>query len=461
MINESTAQATLARAMTTGADYAELYAEDTTSSGITMIADCIDTAATSRNRGAGVRVFKGTNSVYVYGNGVDEKALLGLAEKAAAAIGTENTPIGDVVLTERNFPRVCPDVIPYDSVEARVRAEALKEAYFAAKNYSPEIRQVRGSLTSSRKRVLVANSEGVFGRDERPYIRIYISAVASDGKENQSGSFSPGNSAGFEFIRSLDLKAGGEDAARIAVTMLHAGRCPAGRMPVVMDNGFGGVIFHEACGHSLEATAVAPGNSVFCGKLGQKIANECVCAYDDGTLLSHWGSLSMNDEGEAPQRITLIESGILNSYMIDKLGSRRMGLPSTGSGRRQDYTFAPTSRMTNTYIGCGKDKKEDIIASVPYGLYAAKMGGGSVNPVTGEFNFAVLEGYMLRNGQIAEPVRGATLIGKGAQVLFDIDMVSDNLALGQGMCGSLSGSIPTNVGQPMIRIKDMTVGGEV
>ena len=333
--------------------------------------------------------------------------------------------------------------------------------YFAAKDYDPEIVQVRGGLTDSVKNIYIANSEGFEGCETRPYIRINVAAVASDGKENQVGSVSPGNSAGFEFIHGLDLKKGGMEAARIAKTMLHAKSCPAGIMPVVMDNGFGGVIFHEACGHSLEATSVAKGNSVFCGKLGQKIASDVVSACDDGTMKSQWGSISMNDEGESSQKIMLIENGVLKSYMIDKLGSRRMGMPQTGSGRRQDFTYAPTSRMTNTFICNGKDKKEDIISSVPYGLYAAKMGGGSVNPVTGEFNFSVLEGYMIRNGQIAEPVRGATLIGKGSEILFKIDMVSDNLAMGQGMCGSQSGSIPTNVGQPMIRISEITVGGEV
>ncbi len=231
-------------------------------------------------------------------------------------------------------------------------------------------------------------------------------------------------------------------------------------MPVIMGNGFGGVIFHEACGHSLEATSVAKGNSVFCDKLGQKIASEKVTAYDDGTLENSWGSLAMSDEGEKTQKILLIENGILKNYMIDKLGSRRMNMPSTGSGRRQSYEYAPTSRMTNTFIAPGNDKLEDMFASVDYGLYAAYMGGGSVNPITGEFNFAVVEGYMIRNGKVCEPVRGATLIGKGSEILNNICMVSDDLKLAQGMCGSSSGSVHTNVGQPAIAVSNITVGGE-
>ena len=230
-------------------------------------------------------------------------------------------------------------------------------------------------------------------------------------------------------------------------------------MTVAIENGFGGVIFHEACGHSLEATSVAIGNSEMAGKLGQQIANPKVTAIDDGTIPGAWGSVNIDDEGTPTQRNVLIENGILKNYMIDRLGSRRMGMPMTGSARRQSYAYEPTSRMTNTFIDNGPDKNEDIIASIEYGLYAKSMGGGSVNPLTGDFNFSVSEGYIVRNGKICEPVRGASLIGKGAQILQDIDMVGQNLATGQGMCGSSSGSVPTDVGQPLIRVSSITVGG--
>ena len=230
-------------------------------------------------------------------------------------------------------------------------------------------------------------------------------------------------------------------------------------MTVAIENGFGGVIFHEACGHSLEASSVALGQSQFAGKLGQQIANPKLTAIDDGTIPNAWGSINIDDEGVPAQKKILIENGILKSYMVDKLNGRRMGMESTGSGRRQDYTFEPTSRMTNTYIANGPDRNEDIISSIEYGLYAKSMGGGSVNPVTGEFNFAVTEGYLIRNGRIAEPVRGASLIGKGSEVLMNIDMIGQNLMTAQGMCGAASGSIPTDVGQPLIRVSSITVGG--
>ena len=241
--------------------------------------------------------------------------------------------------------------------------------------------------------------------------------------------------------------------------MLHAPVCPAGMMPVCIDNGFGGVIFHEACGHSLEATSVATGASEFSGKLGQQIAAPCVTALDDGTIPNEWGSENIDDEGTPTTRLVLIENGILKNYMIDRLNSRRMQMPITGSGRRQDYSYAPTSRMRNTYIAAGNDDDAEMIATMGDGLYAKSMGGGSVNPATGEFNFSVREAYIVKDGKIDHPVRGASLIGRGSELLTRIDRVGKHMTMAQGMCGSLSGSVPTNVGQPMIRVSAITVGG--
>ena len=241
--------------------------------------------------------------------------------------------------------------------------------------------------------------------------------------------------------------------------MLHADYCPGGQMMVAIENGFGGVLFHEACGHSLEAEAVAKGYSEFAGKMGQQVASTKVTAIDDGTLPNLWGSINVDDEGKPSQKNVLIENGILTGYLVDRLNGRRMGLASTGNGRRESYLFAPTSRMTNTYIANGTDDNQEIIRSMERGLYAKKMGGGQVNPATGEFNFAVAEGYLVENGVITRPVRGAMLIGTGSQVLMDIDRVGQNLDFGQGVCGASSGSVPTNVGQPLIRIKQLTVGG--
>ena len=231
-------------------------------------------------------------------------------------------------------------------------------------------------------------------------------------------------------------------------------------MPVVIAGGFGGVIFHEACGHSLEATSVEPGMSEFAGKLGKQIAAPCVTAIDDGTLPNEWGSENIDDEGSPTTRLVLIENGVLRNYMIDRLNGLKMGMAPTGSGRRESYAYAPTSRMRNTFIAPGSDDEEEMIRTMGDGLYAAQMGGGSVNPATGEFNFAVQEGYLVRDGRITTPVRGASLIGRGSEILMRIDRVGKEMTMGQGMCGSLSGSVPTNVGQPTIRVSRLTVGGK-
>jgi TldD protein len=242
--------------------------------------------------------------------------------------------------------------------------------------------------------------------------------------------------------------------------MLHAKPFVSQSLPVVINNKFGGVILHEACVHSLEATGIAKNMSVFNGKLGQKIASDVVTAIDDGTLKNNWGSLNIDDEGRETQRNVLIENGVLKSYLYDFKNARRLPHPLTGSGRRESYKWSPTSRMNNTFIAPGKSSLKEIIANTKYGFFAKALGGGSVDVTTGEFNFSVQEGYMIREGKIAEPRRAATLVGTGKDLLFKIDMVGNELDYGQGVCGSLSGSVPTDVGQPPIRVSEMTVGGQ-
>jgi len=458
MLEFTVLEEVLGKAVSTGGDFAEIFIEDRFSSSIGMIDGAIENAVSGRDFGAGIRVYSGFKSVYVYTNNVTRKGLLEAAEKAADAISlTRKTNIGS--LTESIAVNKHPITFMPSSVAGTRKADTVRRAYKAAKEYSPEIVQVSAGYADVEQEIYIANTEGLYTRDKRVRTRIYIQAVAGSGSENQTGFEGPGGSRGFEIFDEIDVEEYARNASRTAVAMLHAEVCPADRMTVVIEGGFGGVIFHEACGHSLEATSVAKGNSVFAGKLGEKIASDVVTAIDDGTIPNGWGSYNIDDEGFPARKNILIENGILRSYMVDRLNGRRMGMEPTGNSRRQSYRYAPTSRMTNTYIAAGNSDDKDIIASVPYGLYARKMGGGSVNPVTGEFNFAVAEGYIIKNGQIDKPVRGATLIGKGADVLMKIDMVGKNVSLGQGMCGSLSGSVPTNVGQPMIRVSEMTVGG--
>ena len=448
----------LEMAVSTGADFAEVYAEHTKSNRMTMIDGKVETIIDNFLSGAGIRVCKGLKSVYACTGDLSLSGLLKCAANAAQAIASGSAS-REIVLTERIFGDIHPvKIVPGTAPNAR-KADIIRTSYAAAREYHEDISQVESNLIDVDHEILIANSDGLFTGDRQVRTRLFTSAVASKNGENQAGSCSPGRRMGLEMFDTIDPAAVGREAARQAVVMLSAGYCPAGKMTVAIENGFGGVIFHEACGHSLEATAVAKGRSQFVGKLGTQIANPKVTAIDDGTIPGAWGSMNIDDEGHPSQRNVLIENGVLKSYLIDRLNGKRMGMASTGSSRRQSYTFEPTSRMTNTYIANGPDKNEDILRSMNEGLYCRKMGGGSVNPITGEFNFAVTEGYLVRNGQICEPVRGATLIGKGSEILMDIDMVGQNLDMGQGMCGSASGSIPTNVGQPLIRVSSITVGG--
>ncbi len=459
-ITQSVARAVLQEAQKSGADYAELFLEDNESTRIEMIDGKVESANYARISGAGVRVLLGTQSAYAYCADIDERSLIETARAAATALGdAKHAPNGEIAIALQRF--VTPVKQRFDTISNADRIAVMKTGSRVLKSTSGEVTQALVRYLDQVQRVMIVNTDGVFVTDERPRTRIFLQAVAMNGTEAQTGYEGPGCNRGFEAYRDvIDVERAAATAANMAVTMLHAPECPAGNLPVVIDGGFGGVIFHEACGHSLEATAVGRNNSVFCGKLGTKIAADCVSAVDDGTLPGEWGSINVDDEGGKPQRNLLIENGILKGYLIDKLGARRMNMESTGSSRRQGYMFAPTSRMTNTFICAGADDEEEMISGMAEGLYAKKMGGGSVNPPTGEFNFTVAEGYWVKNGKIVSPVRGATLIGKGSEVLLKIDRVGKDMWMAPGMCGSLSGSVPTNVGQPRIRVSGMTIGGK-
>lgn len=458
MITKNILEDILEKALSTGADYAEVFGERTNHKIIQMVDSKVEDITDYVISGVGIRIFKGTRSVCGSTTILDRSGLMSCAAQVADAISF--VPVNQKInLTERLFGDVHPVKVVPHSVANQRKIELLKEGYFAAKDYGNEINQVTGTFLDVNHNIMIANSEGLYTEDRQIRTRMVIRAIASKNGENQSGSYAPGRRMGMEMFDFISPRSIGEKAARQAITMLHAGYCPAGKMPVAIENGFGGVIFHEACGHSLEASCVALGQSQFTDKLGKQIANVKVTAIDDGTIPNGWGSINIDDEGTPARKNILIKNGILNSYMIDKLNGRRMNMEPTGNSRRESYLFEPTSRMTNTYIDNGPDKNEDIIKSIEYGLYAKEMGGGSVNPITGDFNFAVREGYIIRNGQIKEAVRGASLIGKGSDILMDIDMVGNNLERGQGMCGASSGTIPTDVGQPLIRVSSITVGG--
>jgi TldD protein len=459
MLDKTLIKKVLDAALTTNADFAEVFIEDKFQTDISLLSSEIQSVNNAKVFGIGVRVAKGYQRVYGYTNSPKEEDLVKLATDLAQSFPGE--PLGiefeleEMKKGDAHTIKIYPSTVPVEN-----KVAILKRADKAAREYSEEISQVAARYQDYVQNVWIANTEGTYVNDERVRTRLSVSSVASNETDKQSGFNGPGGLWGFEFYSDvINVEEAAQEASRIAVTMLHAEECPSGKMPVVIDNGFGGVIFHEAVGHSLEATSVAKGASVFSGRKGEVIANPLITAIDDGTIPNAWGSATYDDEGNLQKRRVLIKDGVLTSYMIDKLNAKRMNEEGTHSGRRESYKYAPTSRMSNTFIDNGDSTFEEIIAATEYGLYAKKMGGGSVNPATGDFNFSVGEGYIIRNGKIAEPVRGATLVGTGREALLGVDMVANNLLTAQGMCGSASGSIPADVGQPTIRVQDMTVGG--
>jgi TldD protein len=457
-----------------GADWADLFMEDTVTTSLRLLNGEVKDAGSGNEYGAGIRALYGSKVVYAYTNDVSREGLHKVAEAVARARGragvTDARGAGGLDLRERPDLHERLDLRERDvkrlwTVRAhpletakRAKLEVAQRAHAAAAGQGL-VKTVDVRYADYAQRLLIANTGGDWAEDERVRSRLFVTAIAEDGGERATGSSGPGAGLGLEFFEDDTPERAGREAARIASAMVKAGYAPAKTMPVVIGNAFGGVIFHEACGHILETTAVAKKASVFEGKLGQPIANPVVSAVDDGTIPGAWGSLNIDDEGTSSERTLLIDKGILTSYLVDHVGALQTGYRRTGSGRRQDYTFAPASRMRNTFILAGESTPEALIRDVSFGLYAKTMGGGSVTPGTGDYNFTVNEGYMIRNGMVAEPVRGAALVGNGAADLKNIVAVAGDLERAQGMCGSVSGSIPTDVGQPHILVSQITVGG--
>ena len=460
MLDKKTMSELIAIVLHGGADFAEVYAEYSKDNRISYANKKIETVTDKIISGVGIRGFLGTRTFFASTTDLTPSGLRQCAQRVAQAVGQPVDRIADFSLVERVNANIHPiRTNPFD-VSAKVRCGLVKEAADAAWNAGEEIIQVNGALLTSDKSFTVANSEGLYTSDRQIRTRMMVDAIASDGAQNQQGMSSPGRQMGLEVFELFTPKSIGAEAARQALVNLKAIPCPSGKMTVAIASGFGGVIFHEACGHSLEAACVGIGMSQMCDKLGTQVAGSKVTAIDDGTIPNARGSCNIDDEGRPNQRRVLIENGILKSYMIDRLGARRMGMEHTASGRRQNYAYETTSRMTNTFIANGPDTNEEIIASIEDGIYCASMGGGSVNPFTGDFNFAAREADLVKNGKICQPVRGASLIGNGGDVIQKIDMVGQDLDTAQGNCGASSGSIPTDVGQPMIRVSSITVGGQ-
>src|SRR6056297_1368525 len=366
MLNQNLIRGTLDAALSNGADFSEIFVEKRSNQTIGLVGGLVENTVSGQDYGVGIRIIRGTESVYAYTNDTSAEHLKIVAEKASLALAGKSKE--RVLDFRRRIGTPLMEILKYPGdIGKKEKVHLLKEAHESASGFSDEITQVRINYLDVVQKVLIANSEGLWVEDERVRTRTSIQSVAEAGGEMQTGHFAPGASMGFEFYDTIDLDKYARSASEMAVTMLHADFAPSGKMPVVIENGFGGVIFHEACGHGLEATSVAKGNSVFADKINQKVASEIVTAVDDGTLENEWGSSNIDDEGNPTQKNILIENGILKGYMIDKLNGRRMKMKATGSSRRQSYKYSPTSRMTNTYIANGESNFQDIISNTEKG----------------------------------------------------------------------------------------------
>lgn len=459
MLSKKQAIEVLNKGLSTGADYAEIFIEDKLTYSYSVENGKVETTSKSETFGAGIRLLNKLQSVYGYTNDVTKKGLLVLAESLSASFsGKQQLTVSS--LKVKNVKNRHPHIRPHALEDSKTKIDYIKKGDEAMKKVSDKIVRTKSGLVHYENKITLITSKGFILKDSKERARLYLSCVAVDGDKIETGFAGPGASAGFEyFLNNVNPTELGKKTAESALTMLSAKECPSGIMPVVIGNGFGGVIFHEACGHALEASAVSKNLSVFANKLGQQIASPIVTAYDDGTIVNGWGSNNIDDEGNPTHRTLLIEKGILKSYLIDNFNGRRMNMEGNGACRRESYRFEPTSRMSNTFIANGISTPEEIIKATKLGLYAKSLNGGSVNPATGEFNFGCSEAYIIRDGKICEPVRGASLIGSGKDVLMHIDMIGNDLERAQGMCGAASGSIPTDVGQPTIRVSQILVGG--
>ena len=460
MISKKLAILVLNEALSTGADYAEIFYEDSHSNVISVENGKVDSTNSSSLCGAGLRLLLKNQSVYGYTNDLTKKGLLELASSLSKSFNGKRL----IEVKELNMIRVKnrnPVGRSYDDVPKEETIALIKKGTDVIKDMNdPRIVRYTGSFVSQVKFTAVFNSKGKWFKRHTEFGRIVYSVVAADQNGFETGFEGPGSQKDINyFYNVIDVKKVAKKAADTALLMLGAKECPSGIMPVVIGNGWGGVLFHESCGHPLEASAVSRGLSCFSGKEGDIVASKVVSAVDDSTIPTEWGSIDIDDEGNPGEKRLLIKNGKLVNFMIDDFNGRRMNREGNGSCRRQNYKYCPTSRMSNTYICNGKNTPEEVIKATKLGLYAVSFNGGSVDPTTGEFNFGCSEAYIIRDGKVCEPVRGATLIGKGFEILKKIDMIANDLDLAQGNCGASSGSIRTNVGQPTLRVSEVTVGG--
>jgi TldD protein len=454
-------------ALRRGGALAELFFEETAATRVFYEGGRVDKITNGTDRGVGLRIIFNGRSVYGYTTDLTEKALLTLAETLSEAV---HTPEGkgkkrkiewrkakqlDPNISEYRIQRSPRDASLKDKIELAQRAET------AARAELKEAKQVTSVILDSLRKVLVLNSDGVIAKDSKTYLQMVVQVVGEKDGRVETAYESDGGFVGLEFFNQTTPESLGKLTAEKVKTLLLAKPAPAGTMPVVISAEAGGTMIHEAVGHGLEADLACNGLSVYQGKLGQQVASPLITVLDDGTMPGKRGSYSFDDEGTASQKNVLIENGILKSYMVDRLSAMKFDLMATGNGRRESFRHKPIVRMTNTYIASGKDNPEQILKDTSWGVFVKSMGGGQVNTVTGDFVFAVTEGYLIRNGKLEEPIRGATLVGNGPKVLSIVDRVGNDLGFSTGTCGKDGQGAPVTDAQPTLRIPELTVGGEV
>ncbi|HUP03365.1 MAG TPA: metalloprotease TldD [Bryobacteraceae bacterium] len=461
-ITRQNLEAWLGEALSQGGDYADLYFEYLLTSSIGIDESIVKTAAQGVSMGVGIRVIAGERTGYAYSDDLSPEKIR-KAARVAACIAAGPAKVEKFGLQEGARHNLYPVLVAPTETAFVERVELVKRADRAARAYDPRIFQVQAYYADNLRQVLVATSDGVLSVDRQPLARMSVSALArQNGGAPQAGRSGGGGRVELDyFLAEHPPESFAREAAREAIAMLDAVEAPAGETTVVLGPGWPGILLHEAVGHGLEADFNRKGFSAFTGRIGQKVASELCTVVDDGTIAARRGSLNVDDEGHATQRNVLIENGVLRGYLQDRLSSAVMHTPSTGSGRRESYAHIPMPRMTNTFMMAGESEPEDIIRSVPKGIYCKNFGGGQVDITSGNFVFSASESYLIEGGKLTRPVRNATLIGNGPEALKYVSMVGNDLRLdeGIGICGKEGQSVPVGVGIPTIRIDRMTVGG--
>ena len=446
--------------MRTGADFAEIFAEDRRSSSAVLDDGRVEEVVSGRDRGAGIRVVVGETTGFAHTADLSETGLAAAAGAAAAAARQTGGARRVVEVSSLEAPRPLTVRVPPEDVPKSTKVALLTAADAAARSTGSAITQVSARYGDGRRRILVADSDGLFTSDDQVRTLFSVSCVASGDTGMQTGRESAGRTAGFELFDLYDVEEMARRAAHRALTKLTARPAPSGEIPVVVGPGGGGVLFHEACGHGLEADLVAKSASAFAGRIGERVAAPMVTLVDDSTMAGEWGHYGIDDEGKPAARNVLISDGVLTDYMWDRLRARKEGRASSGNGRRQSYQHLPMVRMTNTYIENGDADPDDIVADTPHGVYVAQLGGGQVNTATGDFVFGMTEAYLIENGEITAPIREGNLIGNGPEVLTRIDALGNDFAMGSpGTCGKDGQGVPVGDGTPTLRVTALTVGG--